>query len=147
MNHVALITQSTNNSTSSTDLTASLAVKGGISVAKDVQVGGTLVYASIRTTGAAFQMNTSTLTLSSTDGYYMIECVFAGSATITLPLASTCPGKQYFIIKQSLIANTLAINVSGSDTVDGTDTSITALSSPNQRVKLTSNGIATWYTG
>ncbi len=147
MNFVAITTHSTTNSTSSTDDNASLVVKGGASVASDVQVGGSLAFSSIRTTSAALQMNSSTLTLTATDGYYMIEDVFAGAATITLPLANSCPGKQYYIIKKSIVANTLAINVSGSDTIDGVDTTITVLSNPNSRVRLTSNGISTWYTG
>ena len=147
MNQISSTFHSTVNSTSSVDGNAALAVKGGVSVAKDIQVGGIVAFSSLQTTTSAFQMNTSTLVLSSTDNYFMIECVFAGVASITLPLAAAAPGKHYYIIKKSIGANTLAINVSGSDTVDGVDTSITALSAPNSRVKLCSNGIATWYSG
>lgn len=147
MNEIAITVHSATTATSSSDPGAALTVKGGVAIAKDVYVGGLLSFASIQTTSGAFQMNTSTLALSSSDGYFMIECVFAGATTITLPLASAVPGKQYYIIKKTTAGFTLAINTSGSDTVDGVDTSITALSAPNNRIKLCSNGISTWYSG
>ncbi len=147
MNQISGTYHSTVNSTSSTDPAAALVVKGGFSLAKDIRVGGTVAYSSIGTTAAASQLNASALELTATDNLFMIECVFSGNAIITLPTAASAPGKQYYIIKLSLAANTLTINTSGSDTIDGVETSITALVDPYNRIRLCSNGIATWYSG
>lgn len=147
MNQISGTYHSTMTSTSSTDSAAALVVKGGLSLAKDIQVGGTVSYSSIGTTASASQMNVATLNLSATDNLFMIECVFSGNATITLPTAVSSPGKQYYIIKRSSNANTLTINVSGSDTIDGVETSVVALVDPYNRIRLCSNGISIWYSG
>jgi len=41
-----------------------------------------------------------------------------GTVTVTLPLAASTPGKEFFI-KKVAAANTLTVNPSGSDTIDG----------------------------
>lgn len=42
----------------------------------------------------------------------------SGNITVTLPLAASCPGKQFHVKKTSL-ANTLTLDAVGSDTIDG----------------------------
>lgn len=145
MNQFAITTLSTTDSSSTTDETASAVIRGGLSIAKTVNIGGTTNFTSIGTTQTATSMNSASLTLNAT--HYMIEVVFAGSAVITLPLAATCPGRQYFIIKLSTSGNSLTINASGANTIDGSFTTITSLVNPVDKVKLTSNGTTTWYTG
>ena len=150
-NVYAVTTLSTTDATTTTDANASLTSRGGASIAKSAYIGGTMNYASIGTVAPATILNAASLTLSATDGLYMIEVAFAGTVSITLPLASTCPGKQYFIVKTSSNSFTLTISAAGSDKIDITDTSITSLLNAGDRVRLISNGspaggIACWYS-
>jgi len=65
----------------------------------------------------ACRLVTAATTLTAGDDTVLANTTSAGF-TITLPLASSVPGKR-FTIKQMGSANTLTIGRSGSDTIDG----------------------------
>lgn len=59
-------------------------------------------------------------TLTDADDVLLVT-TSGGSVTLTLPVASTLPGKRYEIKKMDA-ANTLTVQRSGSDTIDGATT-------------------------
>lgn len=151
MNSYAVTALSTANAASSTDADASLHCKGGAAIEKDVRIGGNLYCGVLQATSTAYNLATSSLTIAATDSYFMIECSYAGAVTITLPLASAAPGRQYFIVKTAAVTS-LTISTQGTDTIDGiTSTSLIVTTTGYVKVNLLSNGSPVggnpiWYT-
>jgi len=56
-------------------------------------------------------------TLTEADDILYVD-TSGGTVTVTLPLAASTPGKEFFI-KKVAAANTLTVNPAGSDTIDG----------------------------
>lgn len=66
-----------------------------------------------------------------------------GPRTITLPLASSIPGKMFFVKKIDSSANMVTITRQGSDTIDGASSII--LTFPGQAVFIQSYATTLWY--
>lgn len=67
-----------------------------------------------------------------------------GTQTITLPLASSLPGKLYIIVNTA--AHTTTINRSGSDTINDTTTTSISLLSNAAYIWLRSDGVDLWMS-
>jgi hypothetical protein len=157
----ATISNTTNASSTSS---AALVVRGGVGIASDVKIGGTIeidggspgagkVLTSDATGVASWtygagttstQSGSYTITLS--DKYVFYSSSATGSATFTLPAAASNGGKEIIIKNKS--AYTLTIQRSGSETIFQENstgniaaTSITlGIESSNNWVKLVSDG-------
>lgn len=70
----------------------------------------------------------------------------SGTLTLTLPSASSLPGKTYEIKKTDSTSTTVTINTSGTDVYDGATETTTKveLHSKNDSLKLVSNGSNKW---
>lgn len=74
----------------------------------------------------AFSAKTSNYTLLTTDDAITVDAT-SGNVTITLPAASSVPGKLYRVKRIDASGNTVTIARAGSDTIDGaTSVSLTA---------------------
>lgn len=60
-------------------------------------------------------------TVTAGDDILLVDTT-GGSVTVTLPVASTVPGKRVQV-KKMIAANTVTVSRSGSDTIDGATTS------------------------
>lgn len=85
---------------------------------------------------------TTTYTALSTD-YFIAGNASGGAFTITLPAASSNPGKTLIVKKIDSSVNAVTIARAGSDTIDG-GTSI-AMGIQYQAQTLISNGSSSWY--
>jgi hypothetical protein len=61
-----------------------------------------------------------------TDDLILVDAS-GGSVTINLPAASTVPGKVYYAKKTDSSANSMIIDPSGSETIDGVATKISTV--------------------
>jgi hypothetical protein len=68
--------------------------------------------------------------------------VNTGTATITLPAASTVTGRTYYIKKISASAGTITIDGNGAETIDGAATK--TLTTQYQGMQIVCNGAA-WF--
>jgi len=85
---------------------------------------------------------TSATTLGDTD-YVVLANSTAGAFTVSLPAASTCPGREYCIKRINAGANNVTIDPNGSETIDGNLT--WPLASQWSFIRLISNGTA-WFS-
>lgn len=70
-----------------------------------------------------------------------VDCT-AGAITMTLPLASSCPGRQIFFTKIDSGANAVTVAANGSDLIQGS-ASLT-LAAQWSKALLISNGVSGW---
>lgn len=98
-----------------------------------LQVRGSVSFAiSTVTTATTLDATHSTLIVNN-----------AGTDNMTLPLASTCPGRKYTIKKISAAANDVGLLAAGSDTIDGGASKTLTLQYSSITVQ--SNGVSAWY--
>lgn len=98
---------------------------------------------SLKSTGSVFLGNTAKstgFTADATATSYVVDTT-AGSVTVTLPAAATCTG-QHYIFKKQVAANSLIIDGSAAETIDGALTK-TATVQYNS-IHIWSDG-ATWW--
>jgi hypothetical protein len=89
---------------------------GTATPASTLDVSGSVGAAIVNTTA-------STLTLDDTH-YTVLSNATGGSTTLTLPTASTVTGRIYHIKKSDPSANTVTVDGSGSETIDGGTTAV-----------------------
>lgn len=95
-------------------------------------------------TRANFVLLTSSLLLSNL--HYMVECVFAGETTVTLPTITGNAGREYLIIKTSITGTSVTVNTfSGTEYIDDNASTSIVLNNQYDRVTLIA-GSTIWYS-
>ena len=83
---------------------------------------------------------------STLDSSHFVARVTSVPLTITIPSSSSNSGQQYVVVKSSASAGAVTVDASGSDTIDGTDTSH-LLVNQHDKVRFVSDGNGVWYLG
>lgn len=84
---------------------------------------------------------TASYTVEANVFYVRMDCT-GGALTVTLPTASTYPGRRLFIKKIDASGNAVTISRSGTDTIEGSNTMSLAAQWNSQ--ELISNGNTMW---
>lgn len=117
--------------------TASSVVIGASSIITTIG-GQAIISGSFATT---ISTKTANYTLTATDSKILVNAS-SGIVTITLPLASGCPGREYHIKKIDSSSNNMVINTTGGNTIDGDSAIVTNIQ--YRAYTITSDGI-NWY--
>ena len=116
-----------------------------------VAVGGVELFSVDSTKGISMNIGANHPTVSVSEGtttltnaFYLIRLTATNNQFITLPLASTMPGRQIILFKK-VIGGSVTIYPTSPDTIDGTLTSI-VFSALYDRIVFVSDGENTWIT-
>ena len=109
--------------------------------------GNTVDGAAMNTVAAAvnsltgFSYQNSNYPLTAADRFITADAS-SGAITLTLPLAASCPGKQYVVKKVDTSTNIVTLTTTSSQTIDGSASQLLVF--PNQRISVISDGSNWW---
>ncbi len=127
--------------------TAALALGPGLTSAIEIDIGGSVGIGltapkSKLDVNGSVGIKVTTVTGNYTAADEAVIFVNTGTATITLPAASTVTGRTYYIKKISATAGTITIDGNGAETIDGSATK--PLTTQYQGMQIVSDGAA-WF--